>query len=432
MESIWIKNAPRPQFDSLKGDLKTDVLVIGGGMAGILCTYMLKRAGVDCALVEAEKICSGITENTTAKITFQHGLIYDKIIRKYGVETARLYYESQNEALEQYRKICSEIDCDFEECDSFVYSLDNREKIEKEAAAMEKIGCRSDFLYNTALPFSVAGALKVEHQAQFNPLKFAFEIAKDLPIYENTRVMRLSRDGAITNQGTIEAEKIIVATHFPFINKHGGYFLKMYQHRSYVIALENAPKVKGMYVDEAEDGMSFRSYKDLLILGGGGHRTGKHGGNWQELREFARKYYPSATEVCAWATQDCMTLDSMAYIGQYSRRTPSLYVATGFNKWGMASSMAAATLLTDLVTGKENEYEAVYSSSRSIWHGQLAINTASALVNMLTPTAPRCPHMGCALKYNIYEHSWDCPCHGSRFAENGALIDNPATEGKKV
>lgn len=432
MESIWAKNASRPQFESLKGDLKTDVLVIGGGMAGILCTYMLKRAGVDCTLVESDKICSGITENTTAKITFQHGLIYDKIIRKYGVETARLYYKSQNDALEQYRQICSEIDCEFEECDSFVYSIDNREKIEKEAAAMEKIGCSADFLCNTELPFSVAGALKVSRQAQFHPLKFAFEIAKDLPIYENTRVMRLSRDGAITKQGKIDAKKIIVATHFPFINKHGGYFLKMYQHRSYVIALENAPDVKGMYVDAQENGMSFRSYNNFLILGGGGHRTGKHGGNWQELREFARKYYPSADEVCAWATQDCMTLDSIAYIGQYSRRTPSLYVATGFNKWGMTSSMAAATLLADLVTGKKNEYEALYSSSRNIWQAQLAINTASAIVNMLTPTAPRCPHMGCALKYNIYEHSWDCPCHGSRFAENGELIDNPATESKKV
>ncbi len=429
MESIWTESAQRPHFDTLKGDIKTDVLIIGGGMAGILCAYMLKNTGINCVLVEAERICGGTTENTTAKITFQHGLIYDKIIRKYGVEKAQLYYKSQNEAMEKYRSLCSEIDCDFETSDSFVYSLDDREKLEKEAAAMEKIGCDAELVEKLSLPFSVAGAVRVEGQAQFNPLKFAFKLSENLPIYENTRVLRLDADGAVTQNGRIEAQKIIVATHFPFINKHGGYFAKMYQHRSYVIALENAPAVKGMYVDEAEDGLSFRSYNNLMILGGGGHRTGKHGGTWNELREFARVNYPSAKEKYNWATQDCMTLDSIAYIGKYSKRMPSVYVATGFNKWGMTNSMTAAQILTDLVLGKENEYESLYSSSRNIWHPQLAINTASTLINMVTPTVPRCPHMGCALKYNIYEHSWDCPCHGSRFTQNGELINNPATKG---
>ena len=125
-----------------------------------------------------------------------------------------------------------------------------------------------------------------------------------------------------------------------------------------------------------------------------------------------------------------MTLDSIPYIGKYSKLTPNLYVATGFNKWGMTSSMASAMLLTDMICGRKNEYKEVYSPSRRILHPQLAANMFESLKGLATPTAPRCPHLGCALKYNKEEHSWDCPCHGSRFTEDGELINNPATDDK--
>lgn len=429
MKSIW-NEIKKTKFNSLEGDIKTDVLVIGGGMCGILCAYMLKNSGVDCVLLEADRICAGITNGTTAKITIQHGLIYDKIIKKYGIEKAQLYYESQKGAFDILTKLASETEDDFKSCDSFVYSHNNRQVIEKEVEALNKIGCDAEFCRETELPFSIAGAVKLKNQANFHPLKFAYAISNDLKIYENTTVVELNPHAAITDKGTILAKKIIVATHFPFINKHGGYFLKMYQHRSYVLALENAQNIKDMYVDEAKDGLSFRSYGDLLLLGGGSHRTGGEGGNWEELKNFADAYYPDAQEVGRWATQDCMTLDSIPYIGQYSKLTPDLYVATGFNKWGMTSSMVSAMILTDMVCGRKNEYEEVYSPSRTILHPQLAANVFESIKGLVTPTAPRCPHMGCALKYNRQEHSWDCPCHGSRFEENGKLINNPATEDK--
>ena len=161
------------------------------------------------------------------------------------------------------------------------------------------------------------------------------------------------------------------------------------------------------------------------------HRTGKRGGGWQELQRFAKEHYPDAKEVSRWATQDCMSLDGIPYIGQYAQSTQGLYVATGFNKWGMTSSMVSALLLCDLVQGRKNDWEKLFSPSRSILHPQLAINAAESVIGLLTPTAPRCPHLGCALKYNAEEHSWDCPCHGSRFDEKGAVIDNPATDDKK-
>ncbi len=432
MDSLWRESAERPTLPTLPGIMKTDVLIIGGGMAGLLCAHMLKKAGVDCVLVEAKKICDGVTGDTTAKITMQHGLIYDKLIQQFGVEKAGLYLQAQEKACTEYERLCQNIDCDYEKQDSYVYSVKDRIKISKEVTALNRLGCKAQFSKTENLPFPTAGAVLVKDQAQFHPLKFAFEIAKDLPIFEKTKVIELMPGKVLTQRGQINCKKIIVATHFPILNKHGSYFLKLYQHRSYVLALEGAQHFDGMYVDEDKKGLSFRTHGDLLLLGGGSHRTGKRGGNWQKLEEFARKYYPSAHVVGKWATQDCMSLDGVPYIGQYSKSTPDLYVATGFNKWGMSSSMVSAMILSDLVQGKSNEYAQVFSPSRSILHPQLAINALESTVGLLTPTVPRCPHLGCALKYNPAEHSWDCPCHGSRFTESGELINNPATDDKQM
>ncbi|MCI8624163.1 MAG: FAD-dependent oxidoreductase [Provencibacterium sp.] len=431
MDSIWLQTALLPKFGPLRSDLKTDVLVVGGGMAGVLCAYKLAQAGVDYALVEADRIGGGITQNTTAKITSQHGLIYRKLIRQLGVERARLYLEANQAALEEYRALCRNIRCAFEEKDAFVYSAGNRQKLEKELAALDRLGFAAELREDIPLPFPVAGAIKFERQAQFHPLKFIAAISKGLRIFEQTKVLELGPGKAVTHAGTISAERIIAATHFPLLNKHGGYFLKLYQHRSYVLALKNAPDVDGMYVDEDEKGLSFRNYGDRLLLGGGSHRTGKQGGGWRELERFAARRYPDAQETVRWATQDCMSLDGVPYIGPYSKRTPGLFVATGFNKWGMTSSMAAAQILTDLVLERNNPYAAVFSPSRTILRPQLAVNGLESLLGLLTPTAPRCPHMGCALKYNAAEHSWDCPCHGSRFGEDGKLINNPASDDKR-
>ena len=432
MESVWEKDLPRVRFDTLKANKSTDVLIIGGGIAGILCAYKLKNAGVDCLLVEANEICGGITKNTTAKITLGHGLIYDKMIKRFGEHQARLYVDAQNKAIKEYARLYEDIDCDYETRDNYVYSLSDCQKIEKELVALNRLGVKAEFSNARELPFSVAGAVRVKAQAQFHPLKFLYAIAKDLPIYEHTKVVELMPHKVRTNHGEITYKKLIIATHFPMLNKHGLYSLKLYQHRSYVIALRGAQNVNGMYVDESDTGLSFRNYGDLLLLGGGGHRTGKKGGCWQELENFARKHYKNAEIVGKWATQDCMTLDDVPYIGQYSKSTPDVFVATGFNKWGMTNAMVAADILCNLVQGKNNPYSAVFDPSRTILHPQLAVNAFESTVGILTPTAPRCPHLGCALKYNRAEHTWDCPCHGSRFTEQGELIDNPATDDKKM
>ena len=431
IDSLWADTAQLPSFSSLKQDVRTDVLIVGGGLAGLLCAYMLTQDGVNCLLIEADTICSGISRNTTAKLTSQHGLIYGKLEREFGPDTARLYWEAKEAALAQYRRLSRKFPCDFQEKNAYVYAVEQQDKLEDELSALERSRILADYVDTLPLPFAVSAAIRFKNQAQFHPLKFAAGIAQGLNIYEHTAARAFEGTTVITDHGRIKADSIIVATHFPLLNKHGSYFLKMFQHRSYVLALEQAPDLEGMYIDEKDTGLSFRNYNNLLLLGGGAHRTGKQGGNWEELERFARKYYPQASIKERWAAQDCMTLDGIPYIGPYSRSTKGLYVATGFNKWGMTSSMAAAMILCDLVQGRENPYAAVFSPSRTILRPQLFVNAVEAAVNLLTPSTPRCPHMGCALKWNPQERSWDCPCHGSRFTKEGKLLDNPATGNLK-
>ena len=361
MKSVWQESIERNEFSTLNGDAKTKVLIVGGGIAGILTAYFLQKEGVPYILVEKGKICGLTTGNTTAKITYQHGLIYHKILKSYGTDVAKMYLEAGKTAFHEYRKLCENIDCDYEIKDNFVYSIDDEKKLEKEMDALSKIGLNADFSTDLPLPFKTAGAVRFSNQAQFNPLKFLFHIAKGLNIYENTFVREINQNTAITNRGKITAEKIIIATHFPFINRHGSYFLKLYQHRSYVVALKGAQNVGGMYVDDENTGLSFRNYKDTLLLGGGGHRTGKQGGNWDELRRFSKENYPHSKEISYWAAQDCMSLDDIPYIGNYSKNTPNLYTATGFNKWGMTSSMVSAMILRDMILGRDNPFEEIFN-----------------------------------------------------------------------
>ncbi len=431
MKSVWVDSVSMKKFEKLCSDKKADVTVIGGGMAGILTAFLLSKIGVDVIVLEAERIGGGITADTTAKITSQHGLCYEKITKRFGYDFAKGYLCANEEAVRAFREMCKNIDCDFENQNSFVYSISNLKKIESELNVLSKLNFNAEFVKSPYLPFKVTGSVKFPHQAQFNPLKFLNCISKDLKIFENSMVRKIKGNCVITNSGRVFSKKIVVATHFPFLNSHGSYFLKLYQQRSYVLALESTDFEGGMYIGDEENSLSFRGYKNLLFLGGGGHRTGKKGESYHVLERAKSEFYPKAREVTRFSTQDCMTLDDVPYIGNYSKNTQNLFVATGFNKWGMTSSMVAARLLSDLILEKGNPYEEIFSPSRSILRPQLLINGVEAITNLLTPTAPRCPHLGCALKYNNQEHSWDCPCHGSRFDESGNLIDNPSLKNIK-
>lgn len=435
MESVWlsdIKEMQRSPRPALQGDVKTDVLVIGGGMAGILTAYRLQQAGMRCVVAEANTVGSGITQNTTAKVTAQHGLIYGDIIKRRGMEAAKMYLTANQQAVADFCTLAEQYPCDFEEQTAYVYVTDQRDKLEQEAQSYQQLGLAADIVDCPAIPIPVVGVLCMTRQGQIHPLKLLAQLAEQLNIYENTFVRQVEDGIAYTEGGRIQADHIVLATHYPMINIPGLYFMKLYQHRSYVIALEGTPQLDGMYVDGCTDGYSFRSYQNLLFVGGGSHKTGKQGGGFEPLRSLAKEVWPNASEQYVWATQDCMSLDNVPYIGRHRAGTGNLYVATGMSKWGMTGSMVASRLLCDLILTGKSELETLYSPRRPMAGLQLASNLGSAAAGLLSIGGPRCTHMGCKLHKNEEEGTWDCPCHGSRFDEEGHVIDGPAKKQAHV
>lgn len=438
MKSIWSEQTSIPRRNYLPGDKKTEVAVIGAGMAGILTAYFLSRRGKQVIILEADRIASGQTQNTTAKVTIQHGPIYSDLMCNVGYETAKLYAQANEQALDFYRKLVDarKIACHFTDSPSYLYSTKNKELLLREASAAKKLGIPAEFVTDTELPFPITGAVRFQNQAHFNPLEFLQALAAELTIYEKTRVESVKGHEIHTNHGIVTAKHIVFACHYPFVNIPGFYFARMYQERSYVLSLTGTRQYEGMYYGVDKHGLSLRQAGDTLLLGGQNHRCGKHPKNssYEYLRQATARYWPNATETAHWSAQDCMTPDRIPYIGTFSAATPNWYVATGFQKWGMTTSMVCARLISDKILGLHNPFEPVFSPQRINLSASVkeelthAMESAKGLSLGMMPGSVRCPHMGCQLSWNADEASWDCPCHGSRFDNNGSLINGPAQE----
>lgn len=468
MESIWSNQVQIPKKEALQGNIKVQTVVIGAGMAGILTAYLLKKEGADVVVVEAKKVADGQTKNTTAKITSQHGMIYNKLIKEIGKERAAEYAMANEDAIKLFERIIKEetIECDFEKLPAYLYSVDEErtEELKQEAKAARELGIEARFVKKEELkelPFEVKGGVCFEHQAQFHPLAFLSQLSEKLTIYENTNVLWVKKHTVGTDKGEITAENIVFATHYPVINVPGFYFLRQHQERSYVLALKRSDreteeacgKLTGMYYSVDKGGLSLRSAGDILLLGGGGRRTGKvinklsneahdksccQEEGFAYIRRMARVYYPDREEQAAWAAQDCMPHDGIPFIGRYSVFRPYWYVATGFHKWGMTSSMVAAQIISQQICKKETPYARVFKPQRCFLRASfqnLLIDMGQSMIGLskgwLGKKEHRCTHLGCKLEWNPEEESWDCPCHGSRFTESGELIDNPAQSSKR-
>lgn len=444
MESLWSESVSLEKHKKLKEDLRCQNVVIGAGIAGLLIAYLLQEKGQEVIVLEANEAASGQTKNTTAKITSQHGCIYYDMIKNAGFDRAKAYAKANETAIQQYKEIITKegICCHFEELPSFLYSQKEQgmECLKKEAKAAKALGIKSEYVRGDKihdLPFGVMGAVKFEGQAQFHPLEFMQAIAEKLTIYEHAKVLEVDEHFIITEHHVIVADNVIFATHYPFPIVPGYYFLRQHQSRSYVIAIEggDVPKhLDGMYYGIDQDGLSFRHAQGKLLVGGASHRTGKkEKGGFCQLKKQIEQIYPNAKMIASWAAQDCMPHDGIPFIGRFSLSHENWYVATGFQKWGMTSSMVAAMIISDKIVGKENPYAFAFTPQRLLvragckrflmdaWESVIGLGRG-----LFEKKEERCTHMGCALQWNQEEESWDCPCHGSRYTKEGKTIDNPA------
>ncbi len=473
-ESVWSKSTWMPERKSLSENIETEVAVIGAGMTGILTAYLLQQTGRKVIVLEADRIGSGQTKNTTAKITSQHGRIYSQLTKDYGVECARLYARANEAAIAAYERIIEKnhIECHFERLPSYLYSTSDKKALEEEARLAASFGIPAYYTEESELPFTIAGAVCFENQAQFHPLEFLKVLSEDLTIYEQTKVLSVKGHCIATSKGNVTAKHIVFATHYPVMNLPGFYFVRQHQERSYVLAISNVENLHGMYYSMDQEGLSFRMAGDVLLLGGGGHRTGQEAVFGKEgygfLKNVAGKYYPEHKEIAHWSAQDCLTHDKLPFIGRYSVFRPYWYVATGFKKWGMTAAMLSAMILCDRICGVDNPYEKLFAPQRLHLKASLcellkdigvsatglakgAFHLPFQEVSSVKPGQGkvvrcgfgrygcykeetgkihkipiRCPHMGCELEWNQEERTWDCPCHGSRFDIDGNLIDDPA------
>ncbi len=471
MSSIWHQSTQHISRPPLSRNIKTDIAVIGGGLTGILTASLLAAEGKQVIVLDAAAIGSGQTGRTTAKVTSQHGDIYHKLEQTIGEDTAGQYALVNQKAISAYRQLIRErsIQCDWEETEACLYSTESREPLLVEAEAQKRAGLDAQFSEKTDLSFAAKGTVRLGGQGMFHPLKLLYTLAEDLTIYENTRVLNVENDRVITPEGSVCAEQIIFACHYPFINWPGAYFMRMHQERSYVLALTDVPKLPAYYYSVDSGGLSFRSAGNYLLLGGGSHRTGDSAAEpYDALRRSAAMLFPESREAACWSAQDCMTLDGIPYIGQFSASTPNWYTATGFGKWGMTSAMVAAELIRDKILGRSSAWGDIFSPQRFnpspsilslLNEGIHAVRgltrqlfaPARAAADTLPPghggvvkvadekvglyksaqgeiwlVDIRCPHLGCELAWNPAEKSWDCPCHGSRYDYRGRLLDGPA------
>ena len=488
-EPYWISSASTIDYPILSDDINVDVAIIGGGIVGITSAFLLKRKGLKVAIIEANKIAHGTTGHTTAKITSQHNLIYDKIIRKMGEEKARQYAEANQAAIHFIANLVKEknIDCDFCWRSAYVYTQSDEyiEKIENEVKAAFRLGIKAFYLDKAPLPFDTKASIRFDDQAQFHPLKYLFTLAKEIPgdgsyIFEHTKVVDVDANDSgncivLTNQSKkVSASKVIVASHFPCYDGLGMYFARIYAEKSYVLGVKvKKPFSDGMFITAEDPGRSLRSQKfndsEIILVSGEHHKTGSEKNtnvHYENLADFAKTTFDLESILFRWSTQDCMTIDNIPYVGYLTSKHPNVLVATGFGKWGMTNSTASAMLLTDLITKGKSSWEGVYNPSRfdvsslpklasvnlnvasTLLRGKIMsvpdevkINTGEAKVisidgekvgayrdenGKLHIVDITCTHLGCELIWNEAEKTWDCPCHGSRFTYDGDNVEGPA------
>ncbi|GGD83602.1 FAD-dependent oxidoreductase [Paenibacillus nasutitermitis] len=496
-ESYWRDSTKIPAYPKLAEDTAADVVIVGGGIVGITTAYRLAEAGRKVVLLEADTVMGGTTGHTTAKLTAQHDLIYAQLIKDLGEDNARLYYEANRDALEFVNRTITSlgIDCGYSGQDAYLYAqtVDTLTKLQDEAEAYAKLGIPGGFVEKIPLDVPIHGAVVMHHQAQFHPLQYLSGLLPRITeaggsIYEHTTAVDVEEGEqpvVITKDGhRVQGDHVVVCSHYPFIDRHGFYFARLHAQRSYVLGVKIAEGEhfpEGMYLSADDPKRSVRTAatlngEKLVLVGGENHKTGQGLCTiqyYEALRDYAVRHFNVDSIPYRWSAQDLLTLDKVPYVGAVTSGMPNVHLASGFGKWGMSGGTAAAMLLSDSITGRDNPYLKLYTPQRfhvgasiknvisenanvakyliagklEMVHkhvedlqlgegGVVSFNGKRAgaykerdgVVHLVDTT---CTHMGCELDWNNGDRTWDCPCHGSRFSYDGEVIEGPATKALK-
>jgi glycine/D-amino acid oxidase-like deaminating enzyme/nitrite reductase/ring-hydroxylating ferredoxin subunit len=493
--SFWLGTTPDTDYPQLAESVEVEVAVVGAGITGITAASLLKRAGKTVAVLDSKRIVRGASGYTTAKVTAGHGLGYTAIRKKFGADGARVYAQANLAGIERIAQFVEEdgIDCDFERKENYVYAEDDEQarQVEQEVDAERAAGLPAAVVRDVPLPYAVAAAVRLENQAQFHPRKYLLALAAGIPgdgshLFENSRVQGVKHGEPCevrTEGGVVRAGDVVVATHLPILDR-GLFFAKTYPHRSYAVAapIDAARAPDGMFINAGTPTRSIRTMRDgdrlYLNVGGNGHKPAGEDDTprrYDQLEEFLRRHWPSAGEVeYRWSTQDYMPHDQVPYVGRLRRGAGHLFTATGYKKWGMTNGTVAAMMLADAILGRPNPWAELFDSKRlkplAAARGFVTENTLAgfhfvadrlrrgdrstveglgagdgALVRIrgrktavyrdengtLHALSPTCQHLYCIVDWNSAERSWDCPCHGSRYAGDGRVIQGPTTKDLK-
>jgi len=489
--SYWIESTPAPAWPAARGDATVDVAVIGAGIVGLTAADLLKKAGLSVAVVEARRVAEGVSGHTTAKVTAGHGVIYSEIARTFGEDGARTYAASNLAALEYMAVLVDTeaVDCEWVRKDNYIYadSPDSVDTVRQEAEACAAAGMDAEFVTEVPLPFETFGAVRQRNQAQFHPRRYFLHLADAVDgdgssVWENSRVTKV-HDGTPcrveTEHGVITARDVVIATHMPMADR-GLFFAKVHPFREHVVTAKVARAMvpDGMFISAGQPTRSVRGtpYGDdaLLVISGEKHKVGEESDTEQRyrlLQQWASERFAVEAFEHHWSAQDNYSVDGVPYIGRLSRTAQHLYTATGFNAWGMTGGTLAGMLLSDAILGRDNPWASLYDSNRvkpvagakdfikenvkdavhfvgdrlakegedsadALAPGEAAVVQADGGPvaayrdddGAVHAVSAVCTHMGCLVSWNNGERSWDCPCHGSRFAVDGQVLNGPAVQ----
>lgn len=483
--SLWVATTPPGEPSPLPGDARADVIVIGAGITGLSTARLLVEEGASVVVVDAGPLCAGATGYTTAKVSSLHGLTYAQLVERFDEDRARLYGEANEAAVAEVARLVETdaIDCAWERRPHVVYTTEpaRAEEVLAEAEVAASLGLPASVHTPLELPFATAAAVRFDGQAQLHPRAYCLGLAQAIAsrggrIFTHTRALDVDADDrkVITDRGELQGGDVVVATHLPF-NEMGGYFARTEPQRSYALAVTVAgARPEDMYLSADSPTRSLRTAGQHLIVGGEGHRVGDErdtGERYRDLEVWARNHFGIEAVAHRWSAQDWAPADGIPYIGRMAGTREGVFVATAFKKWGMSHGTVAAMIIRDLVSGRHNPWAEAFDATRiapkqslrAVISDNVAVaghlvgdRTGLGDVSALAALAPGdgavvrldgepvaafcddagvlravsavCTHLGCVVNFNRAERSWDCPCHGSRFACDGSLLEGPAVE----